>query len=355
MSSAWGGADARKRTIAEYQRRANEKKHKVNPPGLPSLRGTSTGAGTSEDVNMAGEGPNVIPHDPPADPPSGGDVSMALGSSAPGGRTDGSETGVDPFYAPRLRPFMDTQNTIHPMYRTGNWTLATGNTSTSVKTMTIRINSIWDVLTSLTYADDPAAAAGVGDGASETPIMREFWQGIYRYWTCVKTHYKVRFWTQDNADQEADIWCYHHGQQMPPITLGGSGGATMYSKYRRLHRHAHYKTLGTYNSTATEKPLFKGREVVFEGWYEPGNRTVVNDVAEDEYKETWHKVTEVPSLQEYVTFIGQRSERSGTGSAFDIKFDIELVFYVQWKDLKAKFQYMDPTADVTFTDFASEF
>ena len=35
--------------------------------------------------------------------------------------------------------------------------------------------------------------------------------------------------------------------------------------------------------------------VTFSGVYMPGNRTVVNDVAEDEFKETWHKSTEVPS------------------------------------------------------------
>lgn len=316
------------------------------------LRGSQS-AGTSDDVNLPAEAPHVIPTDEDMGGDDNSGTMTAASARSSGGRTDGSETHVDPFYAPRLRPFMDTQNTINPMYRTGSLTIASGTTSTSVAHFSIRINSIWDVLTSLTYAADPTPAAGTSDGGNETPMLREFWQNIYRYWTVVKTHYKVRFWTNDATDQEFDIWCYHHGQQMPPVTVGGSGGTTMYSKYRRLHRHAHYKTLNTYNSAATEKPLFKNT-VTFEGVYRPGNRTVVNDVAEDEYKETWHRVTEVPSLQEYVTFIAQRSERSGTATQVTLNYDIELVFHTQWKDLEAKFQYMDPTADETFTNFAAE-
>lgn len=339
--------ELRKREQDFQNRHSEEKKRRIETPNVRGWSGSN--AGTSEDVTPASAPPAT---EPPSGPPA---VVQSFGASNSGGRTDGSETSVDPFYAPRLRPFMDTQNTIHPMYRNFSSSIASGSASTAVKHFSIRINSIWDVFTTLTYAEDPTPAAGVADGANETPIMREFWQNIYRYWTVVKTKYKVRFWTNDNTDQELDIWCYHHGQQMPPITTGGSGGNVLVSKYRRTHRHAHYKTLGTYNSSATEKPLYHGREVVFTGEYRPGNFTVVNDVAEDEYKETWHRITEVPSLQEYVTFIIQRSERSSTSTAVSFSYDVELVFYVQWKDLEAKFQYMDPTQDETFNNFLTEF
>ncbi|KAH9124338.1 hypothetical protein LEN26_008350 [Aphanomyces euteiches] len=323
------------------------------------LRGTSTGtssagAGTSNDVNIIEDEPMDAPQDPPGMDDGGISAGISLFASSKGGRTDGSESGVDPFYAPRLRPFMDTQNTILPYYKSGlSLTLASGATSTAVKNFTIRINSIWDILTTVTYAEDPAPAAATADGTNETPIMREWWQNIYRYWTVLRADYKVRFWTNDKTDQEADIWCYHHGQQVPPITQGGSGGAPLYSKYRRLHRHAHFKTLGTFNSATTENGLFR-KQVTFTGTYKPGNNTIHNDVFEDEYKETWHRTTEVPSLHEMVTFIAQRSERSGTGTDLVINYDVEVVYHVQWKDLESKFQYLEPAADETFTNLAAQ-
>ncbi|KAG9412146.1 hypothetical protein AC1031_015083 [Aphanomyces cochlioides] len=250
---------------------------------------------------------------------------------------------------------MDTQNTILPYYTTGSLTLATGTGATAVKNVTIRLNSIWDTITTYTYTEDPTPAAQTADGAGsrERPIMREFWSNIYRYWTVLSSHYRVRFWTNDSNDQEADIWCYHHGQQCPPfVTTEGTPGV-IYSKYRKLHRHAHYKSIRSYNTSATEKGLFS-RDIVFTGEYRQGNKTVVNDVAEDEYKETWHRTTEVPSMHEMATFILQRSERSATASTFLLNYDIELVFHVQWKDLEAKFQYLEPGADEVFTNLAAQ-
>lgn len=328
----------------------NERDPPPNPK-RPRLRGPGEGAGTSDDVNTIEDADMDADFDNAA---VVADAQRSGTSAARTGRTDGSETGVDPFYAPRLRPFNDTQNAILPYYYTGSQTLATGTGALAVKAVSIRLNSIYDVLATagMTYIADPTPAAQVSDGAGniEIPILRNFWSNIYRYWTVIECRYKVRFWVNDANDQEADIWCYHHGQQAPPLISTETTPTVIWSKYRRLHRHAHYKTIRSYNSTATEKGLFN-RDVVFTGKYHMGHSTVHNDVAEDEYKETWHGVNEIPSLVENASFIMQRSQRSASSVALTINYDIEVVFHVQWKDLESKFQYMEPGADETFTNF----
>lgn len=335
--------ERRKREQASQERHAQEKKRRVDTPQLRGYAGI--GAGTTEDVDLADVPSNAPPSDPPA-------IVSANMTSAPGGRTDGSETSVDPFYAPRLRPFMDTQNTIHPFYMTGSVQLDTTIGSGAVKQVGFRLNSIYDIRNDPTYTADPTAAADVPDGAGsiDLPILRDFWASIYRYWTVVSSHYRIRVWTNNADDQEADVWIYHHGQQAPPLVSSGSN-SKIESKYRRLHRHAHYKTIRGHASTSTEKDLY-GREITFTGDYRQGNYTVVNDVAEDEFKETWHKINEVPSQYERCTLIFQRSERSAKPTAFTLNWDVELVYHVQWKDLLSKFQYMEPDADLSITDFA---
>ncbi|CAK4685685.1 unnamed protein product [Aphanomyces euteiches] len=293
----WGNTDTvrdrRKREQAYQERHAQEKR----------LRGSANeekisdeGAGTSADVEMA--------------------ITASSGTTG-GNRQDGSETAVDPFYAPRLRPFNDTQNTILPFYKTGTINLGTSDGAIAVGNFAIRLNSIWDCITVPTYTEDPNPATDTAGaiGQIETPILAEYLSLLDRRWFSLQ------------------------------------GGKVLYSKYRKLHRHAHMKVLHTYG--ATERTLF-GNQITFEGDYRPGNYTVVNDVTEDEYKETWHKNTEVPSMREMADFILQRSERSDNTAGALIRFDIEIVYKVQWKDLESKFQYMEPGANETFSGFAEQ-
>ncbi|KAG9416296.1 hypothetical protein AC1031_000691 [Aphanomyces cochlioides] len=275
--SAWVGSEVWRRSQQTLQARQAAQPVAAPPQRLRGSQGTpgnpasvppdDDDAGTSEDVDMA----------------LGVSFASATGNGRVG-RTDGSETSVDPFSSVRLRPFMDTQNSQHPFYMTGSVTLDTSTGTGAVKEVGFRLNSIFDVRNDPGYTADPTPAADVADaaGSIDLVIMRDFWASIYRYWTVVHSKHRIRVWTQNTDDQEADIWNYHHGQQAPPL-VSSTSNSVIYSKYRRLHRHAHYKTLQGHASTSTEKDLFK-REVVFEGEYRMGNETVVNDVSEDEYK-----------------------------------------------------------------------
>lgn len=292
----------------------------------------------------------------PEDDPMGQSPAMNLGAvsaARSAGQTimNAGETPVDMVTDEVLRPWRETQNTILPWYGGPlSVTLATGTTETAVKTFGFRLNSCYDLLSNSTYTEDPAAAADTADGNKEVPIMREYWQGIYLYWTVTRTEYKVRFWTENKTDQEIDIWCYHHGQQTPPLANDGATGTVLYSKYRKLHKNCHMKTLRSRGTSQVEFNNFENG-VTFTGSYKPGD--INNEVSEDAYHEIWHKPTQVPSMREVCSFFIQRAERSPSTAAIEVKYDIELVYHVQWKDLKAKFQYMTPTVDATFTNFAN--
>lgn len=285
---------------------------------------------------------------------AGGDGDIVPASNlrmAANGRANGHETSVDPVRQPVLRPFRETQNTILPWYGTGNSvSLATGTTETAVKTFGFRLNSCYDLLTSSTYVEDGTVVADTNDANKEVPIMREFWQSIYLYWTVTRCDYKVRFWTTDKNDQEIEIWCYHHGQQAPPKCENGDTGTVLWGKYRKLHKHCHMKTFRTHGTNKTEFNKLDNITVMT-GSYHPGS--VNHDVAEDTLNEIWHKAASVPSSREVATFFIQRSERSPHDQTAVISYDIELVYNVQWKDLKAKIQYMTPTVDLTINNFAN--
>lgn len=330
-----GNSDTRKRDQARMDQRDRDEQE------AKRLRGSDENAGTSDDVDMAGP------------------TAMARASGP--GRHDGSETKVSPVNAVVLRPFMDTQNTILPYYHAppAGFSLTTTTQATRVSGFSIRLNSIWDCVSHINFVEDPTPAADTADANQERPIMREWWQNVYRYWTVTKSEYKVKFWTETkNADGgELDIWCYHNGQQQPPLV--DSAGNLVYSKYRQLHRHAHMKTLRITPITDTETGKYDN-VVVFTGSYKPGHHSVHNSVAEDEFKETWHQRTEVPSLREVASFIIQPSERWNTASSnpfvnTNVKYSIEIIYHCQWKDLECKFQYPRPTDDETFTDFPVQF
>lgn len=310
--------------------RDNKRKHGEQVPPPKKLRGSQqedvNSAGTSEDVNMADEAPS-------------GERTMA------GGRTDGSETSVDPFVHYRLLPFNETQNCILPYQKTGSLTIAAG--TNNVATLVARLNSIYDVLSIDTYIVDPAAAADVADASVQKPMMYNYWTTLYRYWTVVESNYTLRIWSDSRtADEEISVWTYHNGQQQPPV-LNDALTARCPDWCRSTHRHAHNTLVR--NSLKESGSNYYGHAATIQGHYAPGNTTVVNDVAEDEFKETWHKPNEVPSLREVVTFICQRSDSmndiGGFASSVTLKYKLNITYKVQFKDLLAKFQYPNPDTD----------
>lgn len=266
-------------------------------------------------------------------------VSRSINTSA--GRTDGSETGVDPVNFEHLRPFPDTNNVIMPyVSRSANsFSIAATTTATGQNSIGIRLNSIYDcITTAVGFTADPTPAADTADATVNKPMLMDYWMSLYRYWTVTKTTYKVSFWlqTQDNT-AELSIWCYHNGQQQPPL-VDDSGTPQIVPDYmRQTHKHCHSKKLRPAATNSTETHI-QSRKVVFEGVYYPGNKTVVNDVAEDEFKETWHKATEVPSQREIATFIWNKSDKAPAVAVSGFWY-VEVTYHVQLKDLKAIYQY----------------
>lgn len=192
----------RQRRQAEDDHYAKRKKLGDEPPRIPAEapRGQETftdySAGTTDDVEMA---------------PSG-ERSMAAG------RTDGSETSVDPFRHYRLLPFNDTQNCIMPYQRLGSLTIAAG--TNNVATLVMRLNSIYDIMTIDTFVPNPTPAADVADASVQKPMLYNYWTTLYRYWTVVGSRYKLRVWLDSRTeDQEVSVWTYHNGAQQPPCTL----------------------------------------------------------------------------------------------------------------------------------------
>lgn len=338
------------RSKNEQDPRSDRKKHnRFGFKGAQNLRGAPTTMPTHadepENMNDVQENLNK------PQPTSGEATVLRSGASAPGGSRMGQhgETAIDMWKNARLTPFPKTQNTILPYYRvTGGALLATQNEQ-GLHTFTIRLNSIFDCLTVRSYVADPAAAADTADGTIQCPIMRDFWIQVYDYWTVISCHYKVRFWSVDADAQEIEIFEYKHGAQFPPtVNANGTTGPLIWRKNRMMHPNMRFKTLKLLPTTTTELDPFD-RSVTFEGDYHYSDD--FNSVAEDELSQTWHKITEVPPLREQLSFIIQRSERSPFSLPVTINYDIELVYHVQWKDLKAQLEYPYPAAALTFTNF----
>ena len=325
---------------ADKKRIEDEKKNAIQPYIPPYEDDGTDGDDDMHDIDT--QSPVVA-----APAPSAGGLVRAGAGIRPG-RTDGSETGIDRIGEVKLRPFHDTQDVIMPYTsRDANLVqLAASDGPTGQGSFAIRINSIYDVLSSAAYSENPAAAADTVDATINKPMMFDYWMSIYTYWTVTKATYKVTFWTKTKSDDgELSIWCYHNGLQQPPLTDANSKVVPDY--IRHMHKHNHVKRLRTMPSGSIAKHAFDN-SVTFTGTYLPGNKTVVNDVSEDEYKETWHKSTEAPSQREVATFIANQSDRASS-VAIDLYYYIEVIYHVQLKDLKRQWQYGINTDDFPAT------
>lgn len=306
----------------------NNTPHVPNVPRQPppaNIPDDDMGAGTSEDTEPA---------------------NRLAASSSSGGRMGGEETSVDQVRFEQLLPFRPTANAIMPYVK--HAALAFG-ASTVMNGFAFRLNSIYDCLTGLAFTANPTPAADTADGSVERPYMYQWWTSIYRYWTVTRATYTVRIWsTHKKDDLEFSVWCYHNGQQAPPQTA--TSGARIPDSIRKYHKHCHMKRMHAIPTSTIEKT--SGQNVVtFTGSYYPGSRSVHNEVEEDEYKETWHRVTEVPSLREVATFHVQKSDRCAAQSIAvpetgGLRYSIDIVYHVQWKDLDVIYQYPTQEDDI---------
>lgn len=321
---------------------------------------------STEGDDIHGGGQLALPA--PGDSDHGGDDSMAmvaLGDGRPG-RTHGDETSIDKPKYVHMRPYPDTNNTIHPYFKAGTFSITDGNTAAATNTHihTFRLNSIWDIYfdTTLVQADDPVWAVETADATIQTPMWRGLWADKYRYWTVVKCHYTYKIWTTSTASSngtQSTVWCYHHGIQTPPQHDIATAANTRIPDYaRKTHKHCHHKTITSHASVIGNHNPYT-TQIVFNGSYHPGHASVHNSVAEDEHKQTWHQIQEVPPLREAVSFITQHSDKvCGTQTAapgMSFSWTMEMVFQVQWKDLARKYQYPTPGDDLTaITNFMDQ-
>lgn len=272
-----------------------------------------------------------------------GTTVARVGNNAPaqGSRnTNNGETGIDPGPTYTLNPFVESKN-VFMRYRTSSsLALAAGAVgSTSCLRETYRLNSIYDIKTTSAYVADPTAAADTADATLNLPQMRAYWSEFYRYWTVVKTHWKIKYWcTTSSSVSEPIMYVYFHGQQHPPVQ-NHLTDTRVEHYYRKKHKNMFYKKIECNPSSSTETSYFGRNRTVKEasGTFVPGS--IDNLISEDEFQETWHKMTEVPSQRELMTIMFQRSERS-LDTALTCNYELELTFEVQLRDLKAQYEYL---------------
>lgn len=324
--------ETRKRKAEELKRTNESRKVGAVTPGI----GTPTMRSDDMDTSNTANPQTVNPQ---------GQLALPAGNASSKQRAAlGGETPITPIPKAIYKPFPDTLNTIHPMRFYIAKDLAQGSSNTSIATFSVRLNSIYDCSYTLPgFAQDPPPAADVPDAGINNPCMRKYWSEFYNYWTVVGTKYKVKMWvtnpdataTPAPAQAECVAYFYFHGQQNPPIQNYGSNTRVEHFA-RKRHPNMYYKYIRPTDWTKTGANAFS-QVVVDEGYFKPGS--IANLVAEDEFHETWHRNTEVPSYREILTILWQRSERSAD-VAMRVWFELELEYEVQWKDLKCQHEYI---------------
>lgn len=299
---------------------------------------------------------------------TGSDVPMEAASRNIGtqtasiGKTGHSETPIEsPSYIYR-NPFPKTVTCIMPYKFKPQTILATGAIGTQYGTDRFRLNSIYDVIANAkVYSADPVAAADAADGTLQFPAYRAYWMTFYRYWTVLKADYTIKCKVYSAAPTTAasEVYIYEHGQQYPPQTEGGTGGAPITYQYRRLHPNLkHHQLLEQFPSLAihgyAHRDLGKNWEHIYSGQYRPGS--VNHEVFEDELAQTWHKATEVPPTPEYCTIHTQISDyNTGGGDTITHNYEITIEYTVQLKDLKAEHEYIQAASAIpAIASYASQ-
>lgn len=274
------------------------------------------------------------------------------GLSGASGAMPSAETPVDPFTNVREIPWSRQQNCVMPFVKRGqiSFTRTDASVYDRVKTLSFRLNSITDVLGPdvLTGALNPTKADDVMEGDKPKPMWFKHWSYYYKYWHVVGSKYTLKVWLDDQATQrEISIWTYHRGQQDPPLTEVGDGQPV--PDYMRAHHpQAHCKQLR--NVTNATQRSFYDQGVHITGYYAPGREYVKNEVVEDNQNHTWHTTTETPKLHEWVSFIFQRSDMMrevDTNTAFTMRYEFNIQYLVQWKDLKAEWKYITKSQDTS--------
>jgi hypothetical protein len=264
---------------------------------------------------------------------------MAAGAPTTG-RGHGNETGVEMIKEQKLKPFHATQDAILPYYYNGTLALAASTTVTGQASFSVRLNAISDVLTTRTFTSDPGAAADAVDANLNKPMLYEYWKSIYNYYNVTSSQYRIRMYSlTSDFSWVGSVWLYHHGLQHPPFV----DGALNYVKdhIRKLHPHTKHQ----YLVPGVGQTHFTDQAITFNGYFDPEN--FPHEVVEDQYINTWTKFDAVPPQFEYMTLIINKADMPPADMIQSIRLEIEVIYHVQFKDLKRMHQYPLNTDDMS--------
>lgn len=277
------------------------------------------------------------------------------------------ETRVDDMRS-RLMPFRKTEQVIMPYYSILNsntdYTIGTGARENSVQWGSIRLNSIYDILTNVpenyTWAGGTATlntSFKVGKPTTDTadvtlqqPAMRRYWMSVYDFYTVVKTTWRIRFIPLTKHDEgEYTAYLYLHGAQFPPVydqKLDGTQAYRVEHLYRTMHPQCLWKHFRALPKLGTDSSIGYNQQnygCEFSGTWTPGS--IDKDVLEDDLGEIWIHANETPKSPDHLTFFVQKSPMS---KDVQLKFRVEvnLQYHVQLKDLKPEFKYLTERTEI---------
>lgn len=236
--------------------------------------------------------------------------------------------------------------------------------SDATKVLAVRMNSIYDILGSGTYAADPAAVADAVSGTIETPKWRGYFADKYQYYTVLGCDYKIKFRVRPESAgpypantlptcNDFAVYMYKCGLQRPPTNVGS---AIIPHSWKILHTGVDYQrlpgpkyitTVGSTGGTVVNTDWDGNTQgwTTFSGHIGIGD--IKHEVTEDELQQTWHKMTEVPPTPELLVFHIQVDEfNTNATTAYLLDYVIECTYLTQFKDIKAQYQY--PTQETAF-------
>lgn len=235
----------------------------------------------------------------------------------------------------------------------GGKTIAAGG----VDMLQIRMNSVYDVLkakggdswtTSGGYTADPTPTAASVSGTAEKPYWRDYWMQFYEYWTVLECRYNIKVWNfTDSEDRNLAVFHGYTGIQEPPIYLDPAAGTPAfctYDDFRRYKGFSHQIVQSQANAWDHNR-YHKLRCTKIRGVYHPGDGT--HEVVEDELAQTWVRGDAVPKENNNLTLILVTTPGSSSGEV-SYRYDIELEYVVQFKDMKVDWQFPRRTVTSNF-------
>lgn len=285
--------------------------------------------------------------------PEAGQLAQRSGATSSTRKGIHGETPTDGYAFAKKTPWPDTDTIKHSYYQfLPAQSLTAGVVGTQVITRSFRLNSIYDVEDNSAYssAQPTLGASDVQDGAGSRQLAtwRNHYAGYYNYWSVLNSTYRIRILIYPTAGgsqttaREIQLMCYvyHHGAQKPPVPQDTNMVSDF--QFRKDHDGMYYFPI-SYRPEAGFNLLDQMNEQTASGTWSPGS--IEHEVAEDENKQIWHKVDEVPPTREGLTIMILPAPNNQYTANIDIRMDVTIDYTTQWKDLKTQYQYLLPGVD----------